>query len=245
MALCLATSLVEREGFDAHDQMDRHSRWYYEGHLSSTGVCFDIGGTVASALRRYRRTGESYAGSTDPMSAGNGRIMRLDPVPMFFYPDLDAVEQYSAQSSRTTHGAQECVDACHLFGRVICRTLLGKPKDEVVFGNHGRFRGAARIVSIAEGAWLDKDEADIRGSGYVVESLEAALWCSMRTETFEDAILRAANLGDADTSAAVCGQLAGAYYGEAAIPSAWLDRLTMRTEITRLAHRLAMRHEVG
>ncbi|NLJ25113.1 MAG: ADP-ribosylglycohydrolase family protein [Firmicutes bacterium] len=244
MALCLASSLVEREGFDAHDQMDRYSRWHHEGYLSSTGVCFDIGGTVASALHYYQQTGDPYAGSTNPMSAGNGCIMRLAPISMFFYTDLDAIEQYAAESSRTTHGAQECVDACRLFGRIICRALLGRPKDEAVFGDYGRFRGAPRIVAIAQGAWLGKDEAEIHGSGYVVDSLEAALWCFMHTETFEDAILRAANLGDdADTTAAVCGQLAGAYYGESAIPSSWLERLTMRREITRLADRLAMRYE--
>ena len=159
MALCLASSLVEREGFDAHDQMDRYSRWHHEGYLSSTGVCFDIGGTVASALHYYQQTGDPYAGSTNPMSAGNGCIMRLAPISMFFYTDLDAIEQYAAESSRTTHGAQECVDACRLFGRIICRALLGRPKDEAVFGDYGRFRGAPRIVAIAQGAWLGKDEA--------------------------------------------------------------------------------------
>jgi ADP-ribosyl-[dinitrogen reductase] hydrolase len=265
MALCLATSLVERGAFDVHDQMDRYLRWYREGYLSSTGACFDIGGTVASALGVYGRTGNPYAGSTDPMSAGNGCIMRLAPIPMFFYPDLDAVERYSAESSRTTHGAQECVDACRLFGRMICRALLGLPKDEVVLGDSGclngvvrrfsdavthlgeaarPFSGAAKIVEIANGAWWDKAETDIRGSGYVVESLEAALWCFVRTETFEDAVLKAANLGDdADTTAAVCGQLAGAYYGESAIPSKWLGRLSMRDEIAWLADQLAARKE--
>src|SRR6185295_11989560 len=92
MALCLATSLVERDGFDARDQMERYCWWADRGYLSSTGKCFDIGNTVASALRRYQRDGNPYAGSRDQNSAGNGCIMRLAPIPMYFFPDLDAVE---------------------------------------------------------------------------------------------------------------------------------------------------------
>jgi ADP-ribosyl-[dinitrogen reductase] hydrolase len=119
MALCLGTSLAERDGFDPRDQIERYSRWADEGYLSSTGTCFDIGDTVASALRRFRRTGEPYAGSTDPQSAGNGCIMRLAPIPMFFYPDLKKAERYGAESSRTTHGATEYVDACRLLARAV------------------------------------------------------------------------------------------------------------------------------
>jgi ADP-ribosyl-[dinitrogen reductase] hydrolase len=239
MALCLATSLVERKGFDADDQMRRYCLWQDEGYLSSKEFCVDIGGTVAEALRRYRQDSNPYAGSTHPRSAGNGCIMRLAPIPMYFFPDLDAVERWAGESSRTTHGASECIDACRLFGRIIGRALLGRPKDEVLLGDATSFVGADSIIAIAAGAYRDKLEAHIRGSGYVVQSLEAALWAFERTDSFEDAILMAANLGDdADTTAAVCGQVAGAYYGEPGIPSRWLERLTMRSEITALADQL-------
>ena len=88
-----------------------------------------------------------------------------------------------------------------------------------------------------------KAEGAIRGSGYVVESLEAALWCVDQAGSYEDAVLRAANLGDdADTTAAVCGQLAGAFYGVSGIPERWLERLAMRLEIEQLASRL---HELS
>jgi ADP-ribosyl-[dinitrogen reductase] hydrolase len=239
MALCLATSLVERDGFDARDQMDRYCWWAQTGYLSSTGTCFDIGGTTSSALRRFQRTGEPFAGSEDPGSAGNGSIMRLAPIPMFFFPDIDAAETYAAKSSRTTHAAVECVDACRLLGRMICRALLGRTKAEVAYGDSASFAGADKIVAIARGAYEDKPEAAISGSGYVVESLEAALWCFLKTDRFEAAILRAANLGDdADTTAAVCGQVAGAYYGESQIPAEWLRKLALRAEITELADQL-------
>jgi ADP-ribosyl-[dinitrogen reductase] hydrolase len=239
MALCLATSLVERNGFDAADQMARYCRWRDEGYLSSTGRCFDIGNTVASALARYRRTGDPMAGSTDPFSAGNGSIMRLAPVPMFYFPDLAAVERYAAESSRTTHAAAECLDACRLFSRILYRALQGAPKVDVLLGDRTAFAGAEKIADIARGDYLDKPESGLHGSGYVVQSLEAALWCFYHTDSFQQAILAAANLGDdADTTAAVCGQVAGAFYGAAGIPARWLERLAMRVDIEGMATQL-------
>ena len=239
MALCLATSLVERSGFDPVDQMRRYCQWADHGYLSSTGTCFDIGTTVIRSLRRYQRDGNPYAGSSDPDLAGNGCIMRLAPIPMYYFPDLDIMERFAAESSRTTHGAMECIDACRLFARIICRALHGKSKDEVLRGDASSFVGGDRLRAIAGGSYLVKSEADIRGSGYVVHSLEAALWVFARTDNFADAVLMAANLGeDADTTAAVCGQVAGAYYGEAGIPSRWLERLAFRSEITKLANQL-------
>ena len=241
MALCLATSLVERRGFDAQDQMQRYCRWAEQGYLSSTGTCFDIGSTVESALHRFRQSGDPSAGSRDPRSAGNGSIMRLAPIPMYFFPDLDLVERQAGESSRTTHGATECVDACRLLGRIICRALLGRSKDEVAHGDSRSFVGAEKIVAIARGAYVAKSKADVRGSGYVVESLEAAMWSFLGTDSFKSAILMAANLGDdADTTAAVCGQVAGAHYGASQIPSDWLQRLAFRSEITELADQLCI-----
>jgi ADP-ribosyl-[dinitrogen reductase] hydrolase len=239
MALCLATTLLEKNGFDPKDQMDRYCRWRKEGYLSSNGRCFDIGNTVGEALNRYHQTGDPMAGSTNPHSAGNGSIMRLAPVPMFYYPNLEAAVRYAVESSRTTHGAPECLDACRLLARIIFRALSGAAKEDVLFGEADSFGGEAKITMIAKGKYRNKSDTEIRGTGYVVESLEAALWCFLHTETFETAILKAANLGDdADTTAAVCGQVAGAFYGESGIPQKWLDRLVMREEITILADRL-------
>ncbi len=240
MALCLATSLIERAGFDPRDQMERYCRWWKTGYLSSTGRCFDIGGATSAALSRFRQTGDPFAGSDAPHSAGNGSIMRLAPIPMFYAADIAAAEHFAAESSRTTHAAPECLDACRLLARIIVRALAGRPKEEVAFGDAGSFAGSPRIVAIARGEYREKERAQIRGSGYVVASLEAALWCFMTTDAYRDAVLLAANLGDdADTTAAICGQVAGAYYGAAGIPPAWLAKLTMREEISALADGLA------
>lgn len=242
MALCLATSLVEQGGFDVRDQMNRYCHWMNEGYLSSTGRCFGIGKTVLRALGKYQRDGNPYAGPTAPNTAGNGCIMRLAPVPMWFFPDLDLIAQYAAESSRTTHGAEECIDACRLFGNVIGRALLGCSKEEILLSDAGSIFASESISAIARGAYRTKSEDDIRGSGYVVDSLEAALWAFAQTDSFADAILMAANLGnDADTTAAVCGQVAGAYYGALGIPSHWLERLAMRAEIVALADALGGR----
>lgn len=239
MALCLAASLVECGGFDARDQMERYCRWKEEGYFSSTGKCFDIGITVSGALARFRATGEPFAGSTNPRSAGNGCLMRLAPVPIFYRQAIDRAEHFAAESSRTTHGAQECLDASRLFARMIVRALRGEAKESIITGDADMFRGVPSIEAIARGAYRQKSRDEIRGTGYVVASLEAALWCFATTDEFEQAILTATNLGDdADTTAAISGQLAGAFYGEGGIPRAWLESLAMREEIAGLAEAL-------
>jgi len=243
MVLCLAVSLIECNGFDPADQMRRYVRWWREGYLSSTGACFDIGNTVASALHRYELSGEPFSGATDPYSAGNGSIMRLAPVPMFYAGDLQLVDYYAAESSRTTHGAREAVDASRLFGVMLALALRGATKAEILSDEHLALFSdgdlAPAIRDIAQGSYRVKGRDEIKGSGYVVQSLEAALWCFWQTNRYGEAILLAANLGDdADTTAAVCGQIAGAFYGAEAIPETWLAKLAERELIQDLAQQL-------
>ncbi len=239
MALCLAESLLYCKGFNAMDQMVRYSNWWQWGYLSSTGECFDIGSTVRAALDRFSQTGEPYAGSTDPMSAGNGSMMRLAPVALYFYPDSAAIDEFCAESSKTTHGAPEAIDCCRLLGHMICRALDGRTKHEILSSRPPEL-SAPRVMSVASGSFRDKSAAEISGSGYSVASLEAALWCFHHSTDYASAVLSAANLGDdADTTAAIAGQLAGAYYGIGSIPNAWLSRLHMCETIQEYAERLA------
>jgi ADP-ribosyl-[dinitrogen reductase] hydrolase len=239
MALCLANSLTELGRFDAHDQMTRYLRWWQDGYCSATGSCFDIGGTTSSALSAFGRTGDPFSGPTHDRSLGNGSIMRLAPVPLFFYPNHEQAVTMAGESSRTTHGHPQCIDACRLLAAVLCRLLDGGDKASVVFPGHDGRWAAPEILEVAGGGYIEKAEQDIVGSGHVTRSLEAALWSLVTTESFEAAILKAANLGDdADTTAAVCGQIAGAYYGASGIPSRWLGKLAMREDIETLADRL-------
>jgi ADP-ribosylglycohydrolase len=248
MALCLAESLIQCRGFDARDQMERYVRWWKEGHLSSTGRCFDIGNTVYGALQRYMDTGEPFAGSTDPHTAGNGSLMRLAPVPLFFAADPEKAIAWSAESSKTTHGAITCLDACRYFGGLLVGALQGISKDELLSPRYSpverlweRAPLCSEIDDIACSSFKRKDPPTIVGSGYVVESLEAALWAFNRSTNFQEGCLLAVNLGDdADTTGAIFGQLAGAYYGVAGIPQAWRECLTHVELIQRWAGELAV-----
>lgn len=235
MALCLATSLLACKGFDAADQMQRYRRWQTEGYLSSTGHCFDIGGTVSEALALYNQTGNPFSGPTHPLSAGNGSLMRLAPIPMFYSPDLAAVQHYARESSRTTHGAKECLDACAYYATLLHLALTGADKESLLGADLYQAE-TTKIRAIQQQHYREKVAAEIRGSGYVVDSLEAALWCFARTDSYADAVLTAANLGDdADTTAAICGQIAGAYYGSTGIPPLWLEKVYQAEMIREMA----------
>ena len=236
MALCLARSLIECKGFDPADQMQRYVRWFKDGYLSSTGRCFDIGRTTRAALDKFVATGNPYAGDWSEKSAGNGSIMRLAPVPLFFCGVPAEALEKCADSSRTTHWASTCLDACRYLGGLIIGAVRGVSKEELLSQRYcpvtefwSRNEMCDEIAMVADGSFKTKQPPEIRGSGYVVESLEAALWAFYRSESFKDGCLLAVNLGDdADTTAAVYGQLAGAYYGRGGIPSEWLAKLTMR-----------------
>jgi len=223
MALCLAQSLIDK-GFDAKEQMDNYVKWYQEGYLSSNGKCFDIGNTVRDALHNYLESGNPIAGSSDAMSAGNGSLMRLAPVALFYANDIEKAIEYCGESSKTTHQALEAVDACRYYGALIVLALGGASKEERLAY---RLDGLApKIAQVANGSYRDKQPPQIKGSGYVVASLEAALWAFYYSSSFEEGALLAANLGDdADTTTAIYGQLAGAFYGESGIPQKWLDKL--------------------
>jgi ADP-ribosyl-[dinitrogen reductase] hydrolase len=237
MALCLATSLIERQGFDPIDQLEHYVRWWHEGYLSSTGACFDIGSTVRSALTRFLQTREPFPGSTDPRTAGNGSIMRLASVVLYFARQPEQAIHFAAESSRTTHSAAEAIDACRYFASLILDALNGKGKEEVLCDQHTSF--APKIAALAAGSFKRKQPAAIRGTGYVVDSLEAALWAFHHSRDFREGALLAVNLGDdADTTGAVYGQLAGAFYGEDNIPVAWRDTIAQRELIVELAEKL-------
>jgi len=195
---------------------------------------------VQSALGRYAETGDPFSGPRDPLTAGNGSIMRLAPVPLFFMPDRERVVHYSGESSRTTHGAPEAVAAARILGALLAALLEGASKAEALDALDLGDVPTSRLREVAAGGFRTKEPSAIRGSGYVVESLEAALWSFWTSESFEEAVLRAANLGDdADTTAAICGQLAGAHWGESGVPRRWLDRVHLGDEIRSLADALS------
>jgi len=243
MALCLGVSLIQCKGFDVNDQMRRYIRWRDDGYASCVGICFDIGNTVATALEDYLKHGDPYAGRTEDRFGGNGSLMRLAPVPLAYAHDPPQAISLSGEMSRTTHAASEPVDACRYYGGLIVASLSGIDKQELlgerycpVAGQWKRADLSPRIDEVAAGSFKHRQPPEITGSGYVVKSLEAALWAFWHTETFKEGALWAVNLGnDADTTGAIYGQLAGAYYGLDAIPVDWRDKVANFDEIIKCA----------
>lgn len=237
MALALGDSLEDCRGLDEADLMGKFVRWWQDGAYSCTGSCFDIGVTTARALARWQRTGDPVAGSTDPHSAGNGSLMRLAPVACASFRNRDRLRDWAARQSRTTHAAPEAVDACITYAEVLADAINGRPRGEVLRVRDWPYAG--KIGPIMAGAWRGKRRGEIASSGYVAHSLEAALWCVGRTGSFAEAVLLAANLGDdADTTAAITGQLAGALYGADEIPAEWRQQVALGARIEAMAGRL-------
>ncbi len=249
MALCLAESLVETGRFDPADQLRRYVRWYREGHLSSTGRCFDIGNTTRAALERFEATGDPSAGGTGGHTAANGSLMRLAPVPVAFAADPTEAVRLSGESSKTTHALPECVDACRYFGGLLVGAVRGASKEELLAPDYAPVPGLwdaeplhPKVADVAAGSFLRKRPPEIRGTGYVIDALEAALWAFASTDDYAACVLAAANLGDdADTTAAIAGQIAGAFYGVDGIPERWRGMLVMRETVEGLADGLVGR----
>jgi ADP-ribosyl-[dinitrogen reductase] hydrolase len=248
MALCLGKSLIDKNGFDAKDQMDKYWAWIENGYMSSNGRMFDIGDTTSEALCLYRKTGEPFAGMKDAKRAGNGSLMRLVPIPLFFPKDMEG-RKYAAEMSYTTHGALTCVASCTFFTPLIHKALQGLSKEAILTiedPDNWFYKLEPEVhLDIAKGAYKTKTEDQIRSTGFVIHTLEAALWSFYTTDTFEEGAIKAVNLGeDTDTVGAVYGQIAGAYYGISAIPRRWLDKVVLKDIIIEIADKLFEKRKV-
>lgn len=241
MALCMGQSLIEKKGFDAVDIMTKFLQWQRKGYMSSTDECFDIGNTTRHALMEFWRSPEKgpYRGLTDVMSAGNGSIMRLAPIPMFYHKDIEQALHYAALSSKITHGFIECIDACKFLTEIIFIHInIEQPElwEEKI---KKRNVYTPSVQSLIDTNYENKSRDGIEGSGYVIKSLEAAIWANDNSTSFEEAVLKAVNLGDdADTTGAVAGQIAGATYGYSEIPQHWKDGLRHHDMIVKMAEQL-------
>jgi ADP-ribosylglycohydrolase len=243
MAIALADSIAS-VGWDLRDQATRYVRWMRKGDYSVNGRCFDIGCTTGTALVEFERSGNPRTcGEVIDQSSGNGSIMRLAPIPIRYHSLLPLgaaqLAEFAAESSLVTHASPKCLSACRYLGVVLAGLVAGMDKEEVLSPSwpmlhEVRSQGRLHpdIEEVAAGSFRTRQPPQITGSGYVVRSLEAALWAFQHTRDFESAVLAAVNLGnDADSTGAVCGQLAGAYYGEEGIPAELLAGLAKREMI--------------
>lgn len=250
MALYLAESLIKTQGFNPIDQSKRYLSWFCSAHLSVNGECFDIGNTTRNALINFENRDSSidndhnsYYGFKDSHSAGNSSIMRLAPVHIFYFSNPKIAIEYEGKSFMTTHAHKLTIDACRYMAWIIVGGIIGHSKEKILSSRYSPVNDngicsssssgcstynniSTEIDEIDCGSFKEKNPSEIIGSGYVVKSLKAVLWAFYNTDNFEDGCLMAVNLGnDADTTGAVYGQIAGAYYGEDNISKNWKNNL--------------------
>lgn len=234
MALCVAETYLAENRMNTDTLRKFLLRWYQTGENSSNGRCFDIGNTTRFALEQYLHVGPSWYGNTEKHTAGNAGLVRQAPVSIFRRKSLRAIYFESQAQSSATHGAVESIDACQFLGLILHHLINGHQKEEA-FSPHV-FPLCARVMIINAGEYKHKARHQIRSSGYVIDTLEAAMWAVWNTDNFRDAILLATNLADdADSVAATAGQLAGALYGYSEIPQDWKDKLVQHERIAALA----------
>lgn len=243
LTLCLVESLCEA-GYDLADTGKRFVRWYREGYWTPFGDVFDIGNTTRQAILRLEcGIDPVLAGMADERSNGNGSLMRILPASLYFAGSEDRV-MYDAvcKISCLTHGHPRSQLGCVLYSLLVQELLKGgRPgsayqemiiraqkvcEGSVIAGELTNYR---RILN---GSLPGLTEKEIRSDGYVVSTLEAAIWCLLNNSDFSGTVLAAVNLGaDSDTTGAVAGGLAGICYGFSSIPQTWLEKLVRFDEI--------------
>jgi ADP-ribosyl-[dinitrogen reductase] hydrolase len=242
MALLLAESLLARDGFDAHDQVQRYARWQREGYGSATGQCVGISASVARALTTAQYKRQPYAGSHDPEQADKDPLSRTAPAVMFFFADAALAVSQAAEAARITAQAPLVLDCVRLLAAVMHQALSGRgkaavlrpPRELWISGNT-----RPEVLALWEGSYFRRMPPDISGGGHILQALEAALWAFHRGANFREGALLAANLGrDSDVVAAVYGQIAGAHYGVSAIPGIWRNSLIKQELVIDTADRL-------
>jgi ADP-ribosylglycohydrolase len=246
MALCVAESLVECRKFDPADQITRYRLWQREGHLTSTGQCIGITAVVAQALATAKWSGKPFAGSHDPTRMDKEALSRVAPVVLFFLAEPRSAVEFAAEAARTTDQSPILLDACRYFASLLVGALQGTSRQQLLNPGYAPVEDLWRrrplkpaIAAIAAGSYRNKAPPDIQGGGGVVEALEAVLWVLGRTQSFREGALLAANLGfDSDVTGALFGQLGGALYGVAAIPTGWRSAVLKRELIEQLTDQL-------
>ena len=243
MALCLADSLLAKGHYDSFDVMERYQRWFSKGYRSSTDRCFDIGGQVRAALFDFEHEQRVPVTAERSNRAGNGAIMRLAPVVIagFEHREIREIVVTAGLSARETHYSVEAEAATEVFAALLVGALLGWAPEHIInvgwaSTGHAFDEMAARVISTdpAERASWESET-----SGYIVHGLRLAVHGLLDFPSFKDATLAIANMGgDADTNAAIYGQLGGAYFGIEAIPASWRSTLHQGEEIDALARAL-------
>jgi ADP-ribosylglycohydrolase len=251
LAFCLAEALTQE--FNLHTIGQNFVKWYHDNFWTPHGIVFDIGIATRRAIEQLARGVQpNLAGGSDESSNGNGSLMRILPL-LFYLNDKPIDERFNLtkQVSAITHGHIRSIIACFYYLEFARQILERKNKFEIYENLQSEITNFLTNLSInkAEIALFDRllkedieklPEERIYSSGYVLHPLEASIWCLLTTDSFEEAVLRAVNLGeDTDTTGAVTGGLAGLFYGIDSIPEKWLQKIARYDDINDLAKRVA------
>ena len=238
-ALCIADSLISTKTLDLHDNLERFSKWLFDGYLSCKEWGYGCGPTARTAITNFKKSGKL---SPVKDQSTNGALMRLSPVPLFYSKDLKEAIVMSGESSKSTHNNTTCIDACRLYGSMIVKAVQGGDKNSILNYDSKLWNDIPledSIDNVALGSFKEKNPPEIKGTLNISESIEAALWAFDRSSSFAEGALMAVNLGDdADTTAAIFGQLGGAFYGYDSIPNDWKLNLIDRGLIEYIAKNL-------
>lgn len=238
MALALMDSLTNN-GFDLKDQMDKYLEWQSQGKYSSKGYCFDIGITTIKAIEKYKITKNPVSGGSEHYHSGNGSLMRLAPVPLFYYHEgIKSMIEHSIESSTTTHQSEIVLDNIKYFTIIFNKILNGeRDKNKLIRLTDEelkeyKIKNETIIKELHEFDYENVKTNKLNTGGFCIYSTIVALHCLSTTKNFKDAVLKAVNLGgDADTNGAITGQLAGAYYGFNKIPKNLVQGLNPKSMI--------------
>ena len=255
LTFCLAEALATN--FDLNVIAQNFIKWYREDYWTATGEVFDIGIATQDAIIRLENGAKpELAGGFDEYSNGNGSLMRILPL-LTYIIDKPTNERYqiTKQVSSITHGHIRSVISCFYYLEFARQILEGKKKLEIYTNLRTEVTDflISLSINLTEIKFFDRlltgnigelKSEEISSSGYVVHTLEASIWCLLTTDNYQDAVLKAVNLGeDTDTTGAVTGGLAALLYGFESIPQHWITQLARQSDIFDLAERMYTKEE--
>ncbi|KAG2417549.1 hypothetical protein HFD88_008768 [Aspergillus terreus] len=255
MTLALAQSIIDSQGSYSHAlSIQYFMDWLFDGRFSTTSTSWDVGRSTRGALLSWKKRGTEQLEQTQAHinakldrddCSGNGSLMRIAPLGVVLWRNAPEARRRAREQSRVTHPSLPCVEACELYTLLLCEVMQGSSKERLCqtvanyrLDDPKLAERLARYHNISD--WKAKSNSDLRSSGWVVDTIEVALWGFFKYESWRDGALAVVNLGgDSDTVGAVYGGLAGAFYGGESIPSQWVDGMVKKELIGEIATKLS------